>query len=342
MVLERAYGWADSASRRPVDVGHRFRIASVSKPITAVAILTLVERGQLGLDDRPFEVLGLSSASGREPDARLSDITVRQLLRHRGGFDRARGLDPTLTPGGVAQQLGVDPPLSVDQIISFMLDQPLDFDPGGRESYSNFGYAVLGRMVERVTGQGYEEWVRNEVLSATGVGGMVLARPFPDQRPADEVAYYHPPPPHLVPAIPPRDGQVPLPDGGFDLDVMAAHGGWIATASDLVRFALAVDGSGSVPDVLGPDLVRQMLAPPGVGPSDSTYYGMGWIVEPTQAGEPEFWWHPGDLPGATALLVHSGTVTWALLLNRSPWSSDTHDEIMATVEAVLPQVGGRR
>ena len=215
----------------------------MSKPITAVAVLKLVQEGKLNLGDRPFAILDLDPASGGEPDPRMQEITVRNLLRHRGGFDRTLGLDPTLTPGGVAQQLGIDPPVSIDDIIRFMFDRPLDFDPGTRASYSNFGYAVLGRVIERVTGHRYEAWVRREVLAPAGSGGMVLARPFPDQRPADEVAYYHPPPPEQVPAIAPREGQVRLPDGGFDLGVMAAHGGWTATASDLVRFAIAVDGS---------------------------------------------------------------------------------------------------
>lgn len=333
VIFARGYGWADTIARTPVSPRHRFRIASVSKPVTAIAILKLVEDGALGLDDRPFVILEASHAVDTEPpDPRITRITVRQLLRHRGGFDRTVGPDPTLAPGAVARELGIQPPVGVDEIIRFMTARPLDYEPGSKTVYSNFGYAVLGRLIEEVTGEGYEAFVKEEVLAPIGVSRMMLGRAFADERPNDEVSYYHPPPPTAVPAIPPRTGAVTLPNGGFDLEVMAAHGGWVATPTDLVRLVAAVDGLTDPPDILTPSTIRQMVAAPEEG-ADSTYYAMGWIVRPATDATPEAWWHMGDLPGTTAFLMRSGRISWALLLNRSPWDGSAHGTIRKALES---------
>ncbi len=339
LVLARAYGHADTVGRERMRPNHRFRIASVSKPVTAAAVLKLVEDGELRLGDRAFAFLDqLEPPAGATVDPRFREITIRQLLRHRAGFDRTRGLDPTLTPGRVAAELGVGLPVEVEQVIRFMLGRPLDFDPGTKTVYSNFGYAVLGRVVERVTGRDYEAYVREAILRPAGATGMELGQAFPTDRPADEVSYYHPPPPGLVPAIPPGEGQVPLPDGGFDLSVMDAHGGWIASAPDLLRFLTAIDGSPRRPDVLSPATVRRMTAPPNGEPVDTAHYAMGWDVRPAADGRPEAWWHAGDLPGTTALLMRSGRTAWALLLNGTAWGPEAHAEIRGALEAAARRV----
>lgn len=339
LVLARGYGWADTTAREPVRPDHRFRIASVSKPVTAAAVLKLVEEGRLRLDDRAFAILDrIEPPAGSSVDPRIRAITVRQLLRHRAGFDRTGGLDPTLMPGRVAQELGVALPLEVEQVIRYMRGRPLDFDPGTRTDYSNFGYAVLGRIVEAVTGRPYEAYVREAVLEPAGATGMELGRSFPADRPEDEVAYYHPPPPGLVPAVPPDTGMVPLPDGGFYLSLMDAHGGWIASAPDLLRFLTAVDGSPGRPDVLSAATVRTMVARPDGAPAETAYYAMGWDVRPATDERPEAWWHAGDLPGTTALLMRSGQTAWALLWNGTAWGPKAHAEIRGALEAAARSV----
>ena len=339
LVLARGYGWADTAAREPVRPGDRFRIASVSKPVTAAAVLKLVEEGRLGLDDPAFALLDdLAPPAGDSVDPRIREVTVRQLLLHRGGFDRSAGVDPTLMPGWVARELGVPLPVEVEQVIRVMLGRPLDFEPGTRTAYSNFGYAVLGRVIERVTGRGYEAYVREAVLEPAGATRMELGRSFPADRPADEVAYYHPPPPGLVLAVPPESGRVPLPDGGFYMHVMDAHGGWIASAPDLLRFLTAVDGEPGRPDVLEAATVERMTAPPGGAPIDTAYYAMGWEVRPATGDRPEAWWHAGDLPGTTASLMRSGRTAWALLLNGTAWGRTAHAEIRAALEAAASDV----
>src|SRR5439155_25638276 len=140
----------------------RFRIASISKAITAVTVLHLQEQGKIRLDEHPFPELNLPPVlrDGATMDPRLATITVLQLLQHRGGFDRSITRNPELQSILVAHLCGAEPPATAEQTIRVMEGRPLDFDPGTRYAYSPFGYCVLGRVIERATKQPYEKYVR--------------------------------------------------------------------------------------------------------------------------------------------------------------------------------------
>lgn len=349
LVLVRGYGLADTTSGTPVQPSHRFRIASVTKPITATGVLYLVEEGRLALDDRVFAILDdLKPPSGYEKHPGVNEITVRQLLYHTGGFDRT-DFDPMHNSDRIAEVLGVPPPATVDQIIQAMLSRPLDFDPGTRQVYSNYGYALLGRVIEEVTGSPYEAYVQEAVLQPAGATGMQLGRSWPADRPPDEVSYYRLQPPTRVRPIGPDSitgGRlVPFPDGGIHVEAWKAHGGWIGTPTDLVRFALAVDGDTVHPDVLSPSTWAAMMAPPPDAPENAAmhalgdaYYAMGWYVRPSPNRRPDAWWHMGDQPGTTALLLRDGPVQIAFLANRSPWSRKAHDEVHTALRAAAQTV----
>lgn len=314
LVLARGYGWADEAAGRVVATDARFRVASVSKPVTAVAVLDLHEAGLLDLDAHAFDYLTeLQPAEGETEDPRLSEITVRQLLHHAGGWDRDATFDPMFRSTTAAEAVGAPAPASAETVIRYMRGMPLQFDPGARYAYSNFGYAVLGRVIESVTGRPYAEHVREAVLAPMGIDGMEIGRSRPGDRPADEVRYYDG---GSGPSVFPGEGVVPYPDGGFYLEAMDAHGGWIASTIDLLRFVTAVDGRPARADVLEPETIDLMIDRPGapLWVGSSYYYGMGWLVRPV--GAEANWWHDGSLPGTTALLVraHNG-LAWAALFN---------------------------
>jgi N-acyl-D-amino-acid deacylase len=154
LVLARGYGLADRDAGEPVQPDSRFRIASLSKPITAVAILQLVEQGRLDLDAKALRVLEDLQPAEASVDPRIWEITVRQLLQHTAGWDRAETADPLFPPRSVeaAQALGAPQPASCETVIRYAFTQPLDFDPGTRFGYGNLNYCILGRIVERVTG----------------------------------------------------------------------------------------------------------------------------------------------------------------------------------------------
>src|SRR5690606_2114854 len=122
---------------------------------------------------------------------------------------------------------------NADAIVRYMMGQPLDFDPGTSYAYSSFGYAVLGRIVERITGGSYEQYVKEAVLEPAGATRMRLGRSLLADRAPGEVRYYDP---ATVNSVFPGGGAVPVSYGGFNIEAMDAHGGWIASAVDLLRF----------------------------------------------------------------------------------------------------------
>jgi CubicO group peptidase (beta-lactamase class C family) len=322
LILARGYGWADEQRRHPVEPTSLFRIASVSKPITSAAILRLVEDGKLSLEDRAFDhVPAFRRFRTIVHDGRLDQITIRELLEHAGGWDRQKAFDPMFKSREIAASLGMPSPASAEAVVRYMLQKPLQFDPGTRYAYSNFGYAVLGRVIEEVTGQPYGEWVRTHVLAPAGVCCMALGHSLRGEQRPEEVEYASAPGAGLAPSVfPSGPRQVPWPYGGWSIEAMDSHGGWVASAIDLVRFVNALDGRGGVRPLLRAETVRVMTdrPPPPLWVGADHWYGLGWDVRPTPDGGRN-WWHTGSLDGTSTLLVRaSNGLTWAVLLNSRP------------------------
>src|SRR5439155_13454828 len=109
-------------------------------------------------------------------DPRLSEVTVRHLLQHSGGWNREKSGDPMFKAAEISSELGVPSPPSSLNIIRYMMGRPLDVDPGTRYAYSNFGYCVLGRILEQRSGESYENYVKKQVLGPMGITRMTLGR----------------------------------------------------------------------------------------------------------------------------------------------------------------------
>ena len=334
LVLARGYGLANVENGEPVEPDSLFRIASISKPITAVAVLQLVEQGILDLDERVFEVLEeFEPPREATRDPRLDEITVRHLLQHSGGWDRDKSYDAMWIAGRVQRELGVSAPILCGDVIRFMLGQPLDFDPGSQYAYSNFGYCLLGRVIEEKTGRPYEEYVREAVLKPIGITRMRIGGTLLEDRAEGEVTYYgYPGLEQAYSVIPGTPELVPWPYGGFHLKTMDAHGAWIASAIDLLRFTMSVDGS-RPPPVLESATVKSMVSRPDppLWEDSAYYYGMGWGVRPIT--DQANWWHSGGQPGTISLLVRTyHGFAWAALFNSRPQKRDLFsnkvDELM--------------
>lgn len=235
LVLARGYGHADAAGKQPLSLHAPMRLASIGKPITAAAILKLIREGKLRADTKVFALLGIEPISDRRPDPRLSDITVRHLLDHQGGWDRERAFDPMFRPLRISSALGKQPPAQAADVIRYMLGQPLQFDPGTETQYSNFGYCVLGRVIEKVTGTTYIDYIRHALLGPLDIRSVELGRTLPRDRNPKEPFYSDPGTGRNV-MQPDGKEEVAAPDGGFHLEAMDSHGGLIGSAPDLVRF----------------------------------------------------------------------------------------------------------
>ena len=323
LVFARGYGYANKATGDLVQPDSRFRLASLSKPITSAAILLLLQRGKLSLDQRVFDILSYEPLPGESADPRLATITIRNLLEHSGGWNRDTTFDPMFLPVAIAAATGTPAPATTDSIIRFMMGKPLQFNPGSDYNYSNFGYALLGRVVEKISGQPYETFVREQVLAPSGAACMGIGHSLQAQSLPGEVKYYDYPGAPLVPSIYGTGSNVPRPDGGFNVEAMDAHGGWVASTIDYLRFVLSVDASNDRPDILAGSTINLMIARPKI-PHWSTaaaWYAKGWQVRPSQ-GDAN-WWHTGGLPGTTTLIVRNyNGVAWAAFFNSQPLNVD--------------------
>ena len=310
LVYQRCFGLADIAEQKAVQPDSLFRIASISKPITAVAILQLVEQQKLKLDDPVYQILKYEPhlVDGAKFDDRQNTITIRHLLHHRGGWDRDKSFDAMFQSIRFADSLGVASPAGPNEVIRCMRGLPLDFEPGERYAYSNYGYCLLGRVIELLTNQSYEDYVKQYVLEPVGIRSMRLGKTLLKDRVEREVRYYDPgTDPSVFTAN--RGQTVPLAYGAFNLEAMDAHGGWLATATDLVRFACAFDKPDKC-NILKAESVRQMYERPTPEPElDArgnpmpTWYSLGWSVRPVGTAGGRNAWHTGSLPGTSTILI---------------------------------------
>ncbi len=325
LMYARGFGYADEVLKQPVQPDSLFRIASISKPLTAVAIMQLAEKGKLKLEDRIFSLLTHKPHMGAEAkaDPRLNEITIRHLLQHRGGWDRGQSFDPMFRPIKIASTLGVAPPAGPNDIIRYMMGLELDFNPGARFAYSNFGYCLLGRVIEQVSGKTYEEYMRKEVLKPLGIRSMRIGRTLLKDRAKGEVRYHTRGTSTAISVIGKQIGRrVPRPYGSWYLEAMDSHGAWIASAVDLVRFGSAVEYFRKS-KVLTEKSIHEMVArPKGTagynrdGNPKSAYYGLGWSIRPVGNTGKSNRWHTGGLDGTSTILVlrYDG-ICWAVLFN---------------------------
>lgn len=305
LVFARGYGFADVAAGRPVEPTTRFLLASVSKSITAATVLKLYQDGRLKLEDRAFGILDdIKPMDPATVDPRTAQITVLDLLYHAGGWDRQTSGDPLTFGPRVARALGVPEPIGPRDLVRYMLSQPLDFTPGTKTVYSNYGYMLLGLIIERVMGEPYGPYVRANTLAPMGIHGIVEGAGRRDYVPG-EARRYGP------------NGVDPV--GGLPR-VHFASGAWIASPVDMAKF-MAVIGGERPPAFLTPETFDRMLAPPPppIPPRpNGTHFGMGW--DSVRRGpEGVFYEKDGGVLGTTTWVEHRPNgAAWVLLIN---WSN---------------------
>lgn len=286
LVCAMGLGSADTESRRPVKPDSLFRIASVSKPITSVTLFRLIEQGKLKLTDTVF---GDGSIFGREfgsPPylAGIDSITIEHLMTHTAGGWQNDGQDPMFHHTDMDQH---------DLIKWTIANQPLKNMPGEKFAYSNFGYCMLGRVIEKLTGQPYAAAVQRLVLQPCGIRDMRIAGDSREERAADEVTYY----------AAPNTGN----PYGMKVARMDSHGGWLATPTDLVKFLTRLDGFKRRPDILSAETIRTMVSTT----AGSGNYAHGWNVN--QANN---YWHNGSFPGTASIAVRTSSgYCWAAITN---------------------------
>jgi CubicO group peptidase (beta-lactamase class C family) len=274
--FENGYGLADMENFVPAKAATVYRLASVSKPITAVAAMKLVERHRLTLEDTVGKWV---------PDvpAALRPITVRQLLSHQSGIRHYTPQEDDSSrhyPQHYA---------SLRDALAIFKNDALVHAPGTKMTYSTYGYTLLGVIIEEASGQNYVDFVGETIFKPLG-----MRQSGPDD-------------PHAI--VPNRSRGYAKTDVGslrnagfMDPSYKIPGGGWLSTAGDMVRFGLALQAG----TLLKPESFQQMTTMQHAGGKADTFYGLGWIVEgwgiPGAPRVPGLVWHGGVQLGVTTNL----------------------------------------
>jgi D-alanyl-D-alanine carboxypeptidase len=292
-----AFGMEDPFQAIPATVDTEFRLASVSKLFTAVAIMQLVGEGSISLDTSFTEQLGIE---GPFADPRIATITVRQLLSHTSGFTAARN---------VFFGHGVD---TWEQAADDALDQVLAFDPGAAYQYSNTNFCLLGKLLESVTGDPFERVIRERVLGPIGIQA------------------------HLAPTFDTEKGDalhVSAPGRNY-METLGPAGGWVATPTDIAKLAWALRNDSSDVHLLDEASVDAMRVPVGVPvevppPINGWSYGLGLILFGNGS-----WGHTGTIESTHAIVVNRPDGLTISVLVSGTVPSNT-DDLLAVIDLAV-------
>lgn len=331
LIYSKGYGFADEEANIPMDVMHVFRIASVSKLITAVGIMKLQEEGKLKLSDYIFGPEGILNDSIflNIKDKRSKTITIENLLRHQGGYSIAYG-DPMFCPIDVAKKMNVAPPADLNTMIRFVLSRRLSYKPGESTAYSNIGYGILSKVIEKVSGESYETYIRKHVLLPAGCFDMHLGKNLYEHKLPNEVKYYEVSNAEQIPACDGSGKLVPRSNGGNNIEELYGAGGWVASPCELLRFLASIDNNPVIPDILNEESIEYMTRNVDHG------LPIGWI-ETTNRGE---WIRTGTLAGTSALMKKQADgYSWVFLTNTSSWKgSHFHYYINGAIDRAMATV----
>ena len=288
LVFARGYGQSDQSNGNMVSPNSLFRIASVSKPVTSSAIMRLTETTNLKLGDKlfgPGGILGdLCAGSNSCIDKTDAEkITVQSCLEHSTGW----------TDDAVWNQYQLN---NADITKWALKNYAQGTAPGANYKYINFDYFLLGRVIEKKSGQTYENYVKSAILSKCGITRMRIGKDAASGKAPNEVNYYS------------DNTGDPY---ALKLTRMDANGGWIARPIDLLLFAAGIDGLNNRPDIISPGTLTTMRTISMA--SGAGNYAKGLIVDG------DLWKHNGCMPGTLAALSHfKNGISVAISINIRP------------------------
>ena len=222
-----AKGYGEDKYGRPMAPGTTNKLASVSKLLTAIAIMELVEEGMFSLQSPVFGPFGvLKGFDDVIQDERHYLITVEHLLRHQGGLYYGAA-DPMFKTYEIMRELGISSAPNQTQLARYLLSKPLEFEPGTWQQYSNFGYMLLGMIIEQATGEDYERYMQENIFEPNGCFGFSMAR-------------------------------------DYTVRILGGGGGWVGSAPELARMVATIDGRGPIADILSEESLKRMAIQGGM------------------------------------------------------------------------------
>jgi serine beta-lactamase-like protein LACTB, mitochondrial len=296
IVYSEGFGYADLEERVPAWTTTKFRIGSISKPLTAVGLMELVEAGKVNLD-APVQKYVPSFPDKGAP------ITVRMVAGHLAGIRHYNG-DEFLI------QKHYDNVLDGLKIFE---NDPLVSAPGTGFHYSSYGFNLLSAVIESASGEKFLDYMQRHVFDAIG-----LAHTTPDQnvKIVEERSRFY---------EKEKDGTLenaPYVDNSYKW----AGGGFLSTSEDLVRFGSAM----LRPGVLNEAALKEMFTPQRTKSGKPIEYGIGWFVGKSKSGEATYAHSGGSVGGTSQLIIYPEThVVVALVTNMSngEWKREEVEEV---------------
>ena len=281
VVLSKGYGLADLENEIPADARTVYRIASATKPITAIAAMRLVEQGRLDLD---APIRRYAPAFPEKP----WPITPHQLLGHLGGIRNYRPDDFGGEPDNAR------PYRTLAEALDIFKDDALDAEPGTRYGYTTLGYTLLGVALEGAAGSPIVEVLRKQVFEPAGMLHTRVDSPY-DVIPRRASGYTRLGVREKFMGRPPTG---PLRNADFmDSSYKVPGGGLVSTAEDMARFAIAVESGALVK----PETLARMTTRQRTRSGEETPYGLGWYVGGPK-DRPGAFWHGGVQKGVTSTI----------------------------------------
>ena len=303
LVFAKGYGYANPATKEEMSPNHTMRIMSVSKSVTAAGIMKLMEQGKISLHQTVFggprTILGSIYPTPRDKP-KLNDITVWQLLHHTAGLRTCNG-EPEFWNSGK----------TYDDVMKMLLASPdlMKSDPGTAYLYSNTGYFILAYIIEKISGQSYETFIRNNVLTPSGVGSSMYVGLASGGLKSEEANY--------------------TPDSKPNMQLWAGFGGWVARPIDLVKYLGRVDGSGTPSDILKAS-THDSLTKTTPLKNDS---GCGWII----SGDLQS--HNGSNGPSRSWLAELGNgLSFAVIINSKPSNDAFGNQMLSILSPAIKSV----
>ncbi len=302
IVYKSGLGFAIKEGDLRTKPNHLFRLASVSKQFTTLCIMKLMERGKLTVESKIFGQGGiLEQEFPNNISAKAAKVSIRNFLEHNSGW--TSNPDPMFNSSFYGQTL--------DQRINYMLTSAQS-EPGSGYSYYNMGFGVLGKIIEKLSGKSYEQYLK-EVLLEAGVTNVHVGGDQSQRRP-DEVVYYS------------QDGTNGY---GNEMQVIAAAGGVIASTEEMLKLLLHVDGKAGIPDIISPATRAMMLTQSVV----YDRYALGWRMN--HSYYPNSWYHGGNLAGTATMWVMGPNINCVILCNSRSYKTGFDDETYGLVKELI-------
>jgi CubicO group peptidase (beta-lactamase class C family) len=282
VVFRRGYGSANLELGVAIEPDMVFRVASITKEFTAALVMQLVERGIISLEDEITEFLPDYPVQGHK-------VTIAHLLSHTSGVKNFTRLP--------AFQDNIRRDHTVDETIAYFANEPFDFVPGDRYSYSSSGYILLGAILEEVTGKTYEELLRENIFDVIGLNSACVSS-------HDRII------PRRVSGYSAQDGRV-VNSPIVSLTAAFSSGSLMMSVDDLATWDEALYGN----QLLSDQSKEKMWSPFTLSGGRTTDYGLGWMV--TSFLGHKVLMHDGSIDGflSTAIRLPEEHIFVAVLTN---------------------------